>query len=106
MAEAREITKGLEASASLTIEDRFKGPGYAKVTSELLDTLCAVARTEGIVLDPVYTAKAFAAIETLCREGQLRGKRVLFLHSGGAFGLMPWGEALQKPLEAADRHSS
>ena len=43
-----------------------------------------LARTEGILLDPVYTGKVMAGLIGLARAGELRaGERVLFLHTGG-----------------------
>jgi L-cysteate sulfo-lyase len=47
-----------------------------------------VARSEGILLDPVYSGKAMAGLIDLVRNGQLRkGENVVFLHTGGAVGL-------------------
>ena len=47
-----------------------------------------VARSEGILLDPVYSGKAMAGLIDLVRKGQLRkGQNVVFLHTGGAVGL-------------------
>jgi len=61
-----------------------------------------VARETGVLLDPVYTAKAFHA---LCREAArhpaLRGRRVLFLHTGGGFGVFPYREALGRLVDEA-----
>lgn len=43
-----------------------------------------LAQTEGILLDPVYTAKAFAALIADIRNGKLRrGQNVVFVHTGG-----------------------
>jgi D-cysteine desulfhydrase len=47
-----------------------------------------LARTEGILLDPVYTGKALAGLVALVRQGRFgRGENVLFLHTGGIPGL-------------------
>ena len=45
------------------------------------------------MLDPVYTGKAFAGLAALAERGELRGARVLFLHTGGLPGLLAQGEA-------------
>ena len=56
---------------------------------EALDTLRLLARLEGVLLDPTYTAKAMAGMLAAIREGMLRPATVpLFVHTGGAFGLM------------------
>ena len=79
----------------MTIIDSYIGPGYAQSTPEMLSTLCAVARTDGVVLDPVYTGKAFHGLRAeLARDRSAFGKRVVFLHTGGVFGLFPFAAQL------------
>src|SRR6266508_2646224 len=46
-----------------------------------------LARTEGILVDPIYTAKALAWLVAQAREGRLTGRRVVFWHAGGTPGL-------------------
>ncbi|ASJ55486.1 D-cysteine desulfhydrase [Brevibacillus formosus] len=66
-------------------DDRFVGPGYAIPTDGMIEAVRLVARTEGILLDPVYTGKAMAGLIGLIREGRFsRNDLVLFLHTGGA----------------------
>ncbi len=71
------------------IPEGFQGEGYALSTPEEAAFYARVARSEGLVLDPVYTGKAFRALDALAREGRLArpGEAVLFLHTGGMFGL-------------------
>ena len=60
------------------------GPGYAEVTPEGLEAIRLVARTEGIFLEPVYTAKAFAGLVRDIRGGRLTAEHtVVFVHTGG-----------------------
>jgi D-cysteine desulfhydrase len=55
-----------------------------------LKTLRDVARSEGLVLDPVYTGKAFhGMLAELSKQPGCFGKRVVFMHTGGVFGLFP-----------------
>ena len=79
---------GDPAEADLRILDGYVGRGYALSTPEELAGIADVARTEGLLLDPVYTGKAFGALADTLRTcpGSL-GRRVLFLHTGGVFGL-------------------
>lgn len=88
-AEARRTWPALPAVApeEVEIDDRFIGPGYAQATEEGLALVARVARTDGILLDPVYTGKAMLGL--VARAGEL-GPRVVFLHTGGAFGLLPF----------------
>jgi D-cysteine desulfhydrase family pyridoxal phosphate-dependent enzyme len=65
--------------------DRF-GAGYGEPTAECLDAVRLTARTEGLLLDPVYTGKAMAGLVAAVRDGRLprhRGQRIVFVHTGG-----------------------
>jgi len=75
------------------LED-YRGPAYAVAEPSTWDTIRRVARTEGLFLDPVYTGKAFDGMLSEIAAGRVGG-RVLFWHTGGAFGLFGRGaEAL------------
>ena len=64
------------------------GPGYAVPNPEDTPYIEELARTEGILLDPVYTGKAFAAMLQLLRQGYFDVEDdLLFLHTGGAAAL-------------------
>jgi D-cysteine desulfhydrase len=72
------------------IVDGYVGIGYAKSQAAELATIRDVARAEGIVLDPVYTGKAFHGLRNeLQRDTRAFGERVVFIHTGGVFGLFP-----------------
>jgi D-cysteine desulfhydrase len=77
--------------AALQLDDRFIGPGYAQATDEVLALIRRAARLDGVLLDPVYTAKAAQGL--LARAGEL-GPRVIFVHTGGAFGVLPFAARL------------
>ena len=75
---------------AIKVIDGYVGKGYGLNRREEIDTIKEVARTEGIILDPVYTDKAMYGLKDLIARGKLKkGQRVLFLHSGGIFGLLP-----------------
>jgi 1-aminocyclopropane-1-carboxylate deaminase/D-cysteine desulfhydrase-like pyridoxal-dependent ACC family enzyme len=64
-------------------------------------TAAAAARTEGIVLDPIYTGRALAGLIAAVRDGDIApGQRTIFLHSGGLPGLFGHPAALAQ-AEAA-----
>ena len=66
----------------------YVGAGYGVPTPGMIEAVTLVARTEGILLDPVYSGKAMAGLIDLLRKGELRkGQNVVFLHTGGAVGL-------------------
>jgi D-cysteine desulfhydrase len=55
--------------------------------------MALMAQTEGILLDPVYTARAAGALFSLIRQGYFSSRdRVLFWHTGGAPALFAYGE--------------
>ena len=64
------------------------GPGYALPNPEDTPYIEELARTEGILLDPVYTGKAFAGMMQLLRQGAFDGQDdLLFVHTGGTAAL-------------------
>ena len=74
----------------IEIVDGYVGRGYALSRPEELALLSEVARTEGIILEPVYTGKAFfGMIQELSRDPRTFGERIVFIHTGGIFGLLP-----------------
>ena len=91
VAEARAIDPDLGPPARVIVDDRAKGPAYAVSTEPQRRRIVEAARLSGLVLDPVYTGKAFSGLWDLCESGELRGKRVLFLHTGGLPGLLAQG---------------
>ncbi|XRB15708.1 D-cysteine desulfhydrase [Pseudoscourfieldia marina] len=67
------------------IRDDQVGPGYSLPTENMEEALELMACHESILLDPVYTAKGFAGLVAMVREGAFpEGSKVLFLHTGGA----------------------
>lgn len=70
------------------VESGFAGGSYGALTGAAREALELAATTEGLVLDPVYTAKAMAGLIALVRSGRLSGDPpIVFLHSGGLPGL-------------------
>jgi 1-aminocyclopropane-1-carboxylate deaminase/D-cysteine desulfhydrase-like pyridoxal-dependent ACC family enzyme len=68
----------------IDLREEFVGPAYGVVTPEGWEALQLLATTEGILLDPVYTAKAMAGLIHDARQGRLgRDDTVVFLHTGG-----------------------
>jgi L-cysteate sulfo-lyase len=66
----------------------YVGEGYGVPTPGMIEAVTMLARSEGILLDPVYSGKAMAGLIDLIRKGRFRkGQNVVFLHTGGAVGL-------------------
>ncbi len=65
--------------------DDYVGGGYSIPTEGMVKAVKMLARTEAILLDPVYTGKAMAGLIDLINKGYFRGKaNILFLHTGGS----------------------
>jgi len=77
----------------MAIYDRYIGEAYGIPTQEGKEAILLAARTEGLILDPVYTGKAMAGLIDLVRKGEIgRERPVLFWHTGGAPGLFAFEE--------------
>ena len=87
-AEARYQLGANITAADIDIIEGYVGAGYAKSRPDELATIREVCRSDGIVLDPVYTGKAFHGVVTELRRDPGRfGSAVAFLHTGGMFGV-------------------
>ena len=76
------------SNAAKVIDDRYVGTGYALNTPAELRTMAAIAQTEGLVLDPVYSLKAFIGMIDHVRQGIIQpDETVLFIHTGGHSGI-------------------
>ncbi len=77
-------------STDIDIVDGYVGRGYALSRQEELKAIYDLAQLEGVVLDPVYTGKAFYGMASEIRKNRSAfGKRIVFVHTGGIFGLFP-----------------
>jgi 1-aminocyclopropane-1-carboxylate deaminase/D-cysteine desulfhydrase-like pyridoxal-dependent ACC family enzyme len=73
----------------------YVGAGYGRMTLAAREAIVFLARAEGILLDPVYTSKAFAGLIDWRRTGRLDERsRVLFLHTGGTPALFAYEQDL------------
>jgi D-cysteine desulfhydrase len=70
--------------------DGYVGQGYGVASPEIFKLITDLAGLEGLVLDPVYTGKAFAGMLAEIAAGRFEGCRdIVFVHTGGIFGLFP-----------------
>jgi D-cysteine desulfhydrase len=72
------------------VHDAWRGPAYGVADPPTWSIIRRAARLEGLLLDPVYTGKAMLGLSELVANGTIGG-RVLFWHTGGAFGLFGRG---------------
>jgi 1-aminocyclopropane-1-carboxylate deaminase/D-cysteine desulfhydrase-like pyridoxal-dependent ACC family enzyme len=72
--------------ADIELTDAQRGPAYGVPTTDAGEATELLARTEGILVDPIYTAKALAELVARVRDGRVTGT-VVFWHAGGTPGL-------------------
>ena len=101
--DARRVDSRLPEPVRVIVHDGAKGPAYAVMSLEQRKLLAQVTRLSGLVLDPVYTGKAFAGLVDLTKpNGLLSGKRVLFIHTGGLPGLLAQAEEFAAVVDEQD----
>jgi D-cysteine desulfhydrase len=77
------------------LHGHYGQPGYGVITHAEREAIRLLARTEGIIVDPVYTGRALAGLLDLIRQGAYSpDETVLFWHTGGVAGLFPRAEEL------------
>jgi 1-aminocyclopropane-1-carboxylate deaminase/D-cysteine desulfhydrase-like pyridoxal-dependent ACC family enzyme len=77
------------------IEKTYVGAGYARLRAEAVAAMGLLARLEGVVLDPVYSGKAFAGLLDLVGNGRFAPEaQIIFLHTGGLPGLWPYADQM------------
>ncbi|MCL2406883.1 MAG: D-cysteine desulfhydrase family protein [Defluviitaleaceae bacterium] len=78
-------------SEDIIIHDDYLGGGYSMPTEGMVAAVRLLAKTEGIILDPVYTGKAMDGCLSLIKNGTIKqGSNVLFIHTGGTPGLFAY----------------
>ena len=98
---ANEVARILDLDLEFAAGDfesygEYAGPGYGMVTSEGREAVILAARNEGLVLEPIYSGKAFAGLIDHIRKGQYtKDQTVVFVHTGGTPALFAYaGEIL------------
>jgi L-cysteate sulfo-lyase len=106
-----ELVAGLAgapvAPEALRIRLDQVGAGYGELTDPVMAALTLAARTEGLVLDPIYTGRALAGLVGAVKDGEITpGERIVFLHSGGLPGFFGHPVTLSRSSEALTEFSS
>jgi D-cysteine desulfhydrase family pyridoxal phosphate-dependent enzyme len=81
--------------AEIDNHDEYIGERYGVVTDAGREAMRLVARTEAVILDPVYSSKAMAGLIDQIRQGRIgQGERVVFVHTGGTPALFAYAQDL------------
>jgi 1-aminocyclopropane-1-carboxylate deaminase/D-cysteine desulfhydrase-like pyridoxal-dependent ACC family enzyme len=84
-------------AADIDIRDDYMGPRYGVVTDGGREAMDMLAQTEGILLDPIYTAKAMAGLIDDARQGRLGPKdQAVFIHTGGTPAVFAYRDELME----------
>jgi len=87
--------RGVVARESVIANCDYVGPGYGLPTPGMVEAVEMLAKTEGLLLDPVYSGKGMAGLIDLIRQGRFKATdNVVFLHTGGSVALFGYGQAL------------
>lgn len=100
--------QGVSVSPSdIVLHDGFLGDGYGMPTPEMAAALRLVARTEGLLLDPVYSGKAMAGLIGLIQSGAFsREETVVFIATGGSPGIFAYIDSLNGALAETEGPSA
>ena len=80
--------------SDVIVYDEYIGPGYGEPSKDMKEATKLLAKKEGILLDPVYSGKAFAGLIDLIKKKKFAKKdNVLFIHTGGAVSLSAYESA-------------
>jgi len=98
----REIAAMLDttnpvAEADVVLNDRFLAPGYGRPNMPTERAISLAARTEALMLDPVYTGKCMAGALAIAGN-RPAGENVLFIHTGGTPAIFAYANALEPVL--------
>lgn len=82
-------------AADIDVRTDYIGPSYGQITPAGREAMDLLARTEGILLDPIYTGKAMAGLIDDARHSRLGAKdRVVFIHTGGTPAVFAYRDEL------------
>ncbi|MCG8686405.1 MAG: D-cysteine desulfhydrase [Desulfobacterales bacterium] len=96
LAEKLGVKGGVERDAFVCF-DQYVGPGYSIPTDSMVEAVKLFAKSEAILLDPVYSGKAAAGLIDLVRNGHFEeGANVLFLHTGGSPALFAYMDTFRQ----------
>ncbi len=79
----------------IKIIDGYVGAGYGLIGVDEVELIKRFARDEGIILDPVYGAKAFFGLQAMLSDKKFAADNILFIHTGGIFGVFPLADQFQ-----------
>ncbi len=87
--------------AKVDVTFDYIGPDYGKCSVDGLEALQLLARTEGILIDPMYSGKALAGLIDDVRKGRWKsGETLVFVHTGGTPALFAYAQEVSERIPA------
>jgi len=86
--------EGCVAREDVVANCNYVGDGYGVPTESMNEAVLMLARTEGLLFDPVYSGKGLAGMIDLIRNGTLSDGNIVFLHTGGSAALFAYADQL------------
>lgn len=84
----------------IVVFDDYVGPGYSRPTQGMVDAVQLLARTEGILVDPVYSGKTLDGMLDLIKKGHFKdAENILFVHTGGSPALFAYQDVILNGVE-------
>jgi len=84
-------------ACDVVVDSDYVGPGYGTPAESTIEAIRMFAELEGLLLDPVYSAKGAAGLIDYCRKGHFKpGENIVYLHTGGAVALHGYLHYFQK----------
>ena len=88
-------------AADIDVRTDYMGPAYGVVTAGSREAMDLLARTEGVLLDPIYTGKAMAGLIDDARQKRLTSDdRAVFIHTGGTPAVFAYRDELLETTHA------
>lgn len=85
------IAESVLDRADVVANTDYVGQGYGIPTDPMIEAIELAARTDAILLDPVYSGKGMAGLIDLIRKGHFKkGENIVFIHTGGTAGLFAY----------------
>lgn len=84
----------------IELEDSYIGEKYGDIYTEVIETIKDVSCRYNILLDPVYTGKAYYGMREYLKKNNIQNKKILFIHTGGTPLFFKYQDKFQEVIDA------
>ena len=90
----------VDPDSDVVLTDAYLAPGYGQLNDKVIEAMRTAAETEGLITDPVYTAKAMCGLIERAKSADDE-RTIVFLHTGGTPAIFGYERDLGAALDAA-----